>query len=159
MEEIEATQVAEENVEEKQFIVVILDHEMYGIKINYVDNIVRIPRITRVPKSQEYYVGVINLRGEIVPVMSLHRKFGMLDDVYQGKTRIIIVKLEDKSLVGLIVDEVKGVVTLNDTSIEIPNFKLSEDNAVYLAGIGKSEDNLIALLNIEEVVKDKVVNE
>lgn len=157
MEELEIG--TEEMLEEVQYIVIKLGQESYGIKIDYVDNIVRIPRITRVPKSQPYYVGVINLRGEVVPVMSLRRRFGMEDDVYVGATRIIIIKLEDQSLVGMIVDEVKEVVNLNETTIENPNFKLSEENAVYLAGIGKDKDSLISLLDIESVVKGKKKHE
>lgn len=157
MEELEIG--TEEMLEEVQYIVIKLGQESYGIKIDYVDNIVRMPRITRVPKSQPYYVGVINLRGEVVPVMSLRRRFGMEEDVYVGATRIIIIKLEDQSLVGMIVDEVKEVVNLNETTIENPNFKLSEENAVYLAGIGKNGDNLISLLDIESVVKGKKKHE
>lgn len=150
---------AEEMLDEVQYIVVKLGQESYGIKIDYIDNIVRIPRMTRVPKSQPYYVGVINLRGEVVPVMSLRRRFGLEEDVYEGATRIIIVKLADQSMVGMIVDEVKEVVNLDETAIENPQFKLSEENAVYLAGIGKWGDNLISLLDIESVVKDKEKNE
>lgn len=157
MEELEIG--TEEMLEEVQYIVIKLGQESYGIKIDYVDNIVRMPRITRIPKSQPYYVGVINLRGEVVPVMSLRRRFGMEEDVYVGATRIIIIKLEDQSLVGMIVDEVKEVVNLNETTIESPNFKLSEENAVYLAGIGKNGDNLISLLDIESVVKGKKKHE
>ena len=151
MEELEIG--TEEMLEEVQYVVIKLGQESYGIKIDYIDNIVRMLRITRVPKSQPYYVGVINLRGEVVPVMSLRRRFGMEEDVYSGATRIIIIKFEDQFLEGLIVDEVKEVVNLNETVIENPNFKLSEENALYLAGIGKDGDNLISLLDIESVVK------
>lgn len=66
--------------------------------------------------------------------------------------RIIILKLEDQSLVGVIVDEVREVVNLNPETVETPSFKLDEKNAAYLAGIGKNGENLISLLNIENVV-------
>ena len=66
--------------ETKQFIVVNLGNEQYGIDIKYVDNIVRMQRITRVPKAQPYFKGVINLRGEIMPVMSIRLKFNLDDD-------------------------------------------------------------------------------
>ena len=69
-----------ETVEEVQYIVVKLGDEQYGIDIGFVDNIVRLQQITRVPKSQPYFVGVINLRGEVVPIMSLRRRFGLEDD-------------------------------------------------------------------------------
>ncbi len=139
-------------IEEVQYIVIRLGDEQYGINIGYVDNIVRMQRITRVPKSQPYYVGVINLRGEVVPVMSLRRRFELEDKEYSGATRIIILKLEDQSLVGVIVDEVREVVNLDPGTIETPSFKLDEKNAAYLAGIGKNGENLISLLNIENVV-------
>lgn len=144
--------INENVVDEVQYIVIRIGEEQYGINIGYVDNIVRMQRITRVPKSQPYYVGVINLRGEVVPVMSLRKRFELEDDTYSGSTRIIILKLEDQSLVGVIVDEVREVVNLDPRTIETPSFKLDENNAAYLAGIGKNGENLISLLNIENVV-------
>ncbi len=144
-----------EAVEEIQYIVVKLGDEQYGIDIGYVDNIVRMQRVTRVAKSQPYYVGVINLRGEVVPVMSLRRRFGLEDDDYTGKTRIIIIRLEDQSMVGFIVDEVREVVNVDTRTIEKPMFRLDEKNAAYLAGIGKKGESLISLLDIKAVVEDK----
>ena len=142
----------ETTTEEIQYIVIRLGEEQYGINIGDVDNIVRMPRVTRVPKSQPYYIGVINLRGEVVPVMSLRKRFDLGTDEYTGATRIIILKLKDQSMVGVIVDEVKEVVNLDPETIEKPNFKLDESNASYLAGIGKNGESLISLLNIENVV-------
>lgn len=145
-----------ESVEEIQYIVVKLGDEQYGIDISYVDNIVRMQRITRVPKSQHYYVGVINLRGEIVPIMSLRKRFGLDGDVYSGTTRIIIIRSEDQSMVGFIVDEVQEVVNLDPRKIEKPAFKLDEENASFLAGIGKKVDeSLISLLDIQAVLEEK----
>lgn len=142
--------------EEVQYIVVKLGNEQYGIDISYIDNIVRVQRITRVPKSQNYYVGVINLRGEVVPIMSLRRRFELEDDVYQNSTRIIIIRMEDQSLLGFIVDEVQEVVNLNPAKIEKPTFKLDEKKASFLAGIGKKADeSLISLLDIVAVVEEK----
>ena len=136
----------ENAAEEVQYIVIRLGEEQYGINIGYVDNIVRMPRV------QDYFRGVINLRGEVVPVMSLRRRFGLETDEYTGATRIIILKLKDQSLVGVVVDEVKEVVNLDLSTIESPSFKLDESNASYLAGIGKNGEDLISLLNIENVV-------
>ena len=80
------------------------------------------------------------------------KRFGLEADEYTGATRIIILKLKDQSMIGVIVDEVKEVVNLDPETIEKPNFKLDESNASYLTGIGKSGENLISLLNIENVV-------
>lgn len=145
----------ETTVEEMQYIVVKLGDEKYGIDISYVDNIVRVQRITRVPKSQPYFVGVINLRGEVVPIMSLRRRFGLEDDEYGSATRIIIIRMEDQSMIGFVVDEVQEVVNLDPRTIEKPAFKLDEENASFLAGIGKQKEELISLLDIFAVVEEK----
>lgn len=139
----------------EQFIVVMIGKEQYGIDINLIDNIVRIPKITRIPKSQPYYLGVINLRGEVVPVMSLRRRFGLDEDEYTGKTRIIIVKMEDNSMVGVMVDEVREVINLTEDDIEAPNFQTHDESEIYLLGIGKVQKELVSLLNMENVINDK----
>lgn len=144
-----------ETVEEVQYIVVKLGDEQYGIDIGFVDNIVRMQQITRVPKSQPYYVGVINLRGEVVPIMSLRRRFELEDDVYASASRIIIIRLEDdQALIGFIVDEVKEVVNIDPRTVEKPTFKLDEVKASYLAGIGKHGESLVSLLDIKAVVEE-----
>lgn len=139
----------------RQFIVIKLGNEQYGININYIDNIVRMQKITRVPKAQPYFHGVINLRGEIVPVMSLRLKFGLTADEITDKTRIIIIKLEQQSKVGLMVDQVNEVVTLDDESIEKSNIDANNGMAGYISAIGKSKGELISLLNIQLAISDK----
>ena len=144
--------------ETKQYIVAKLDIEQFGIDIGYIDNIVRMQKITRIPKSQRYFKGVINLRGEVIPVMSLRLKFDLDDDVITNASRIIIIKLENSGMVGLIVDEVKEVVTLASGDVEKPKAsKDSKNNEMqrFLSGIGKHGDTLISLLNINNVVMDK----
>lgn len=141
------------SLESKQYIVVNIDREQYGIDIKYVDNIVRMQRITRVPKAQHYFKGVINLRGEIIPVMSIRLKFGLEPDDFNNATRIIIIKLDAHSAIGIIVDEVKEVVTLDESMISKVNTELDEKNN-YLIGVGKHGDGLISLLNIQEVIND-----
>ena len=138
-----------------QFIVVELGAEYYGIDISTVDNIVKMQSITRVPKSQEYFNGVINLRGEIVPVMSLRRKFNLDDDEFTDKTRIIILKPEQQEPIGVIVDMVKEVVTLTEDNIEKISVDTKDDKAKYLNGVGKNGDILISILNIANVISDE----
>ena len=84
-----------------QFIVIKLGEEQYGIDIKYIDNIVRMQHITRVPKVANYLKGVINLRGEVIPVMSIRLKMGLPEDEITKATRIIILKLEQQGNVGL----------------------------------------------------------
>lgn len=141
--------------EGKQYIVVKLATEQYGIDIQYVDNIVCMQNITRVPKAQSYFKGVTNLRGEIIPVMSLRLKFGLEPDDFSNSTRIIIIKLEAQATIGIIVDEVKEVVTLNEESIDKPSYNENDDRAAYLYGVGKYNESLISLLNISAVIVEK----
>lgn len=152
MERIEA--LGSKVVERKQYVVVKIGSEQFGINIGIVDNIVRMQRITRVPKAQPYYKGVINLRGDVVPVMSIRTKFGMQPDEYTNLTRIIIGKFEDNAYVGFIVDEVKQIVTLSDNDIEKPKFRSTSGTDCYLSGVGKSDDMLISLLDMNEVINE-----
>ena len=140
-------------VQSTQYIVVDVGIEQYGIDIKYVDNIVRMQKITRVPKAQNYFMGVINLRGEIVPVMSIRRKLGLEDDVFTDKTRIIILKPEQHEAIGIIVDNVKEVVSLESSNIEKIQSGRDEKSR-YINAVGKNQDNLISLLNVNGVIDD-----
>ncbi|MBE5923705.1 MAG: purine-binding chemotaxis protein CheW [Lachnospiraceae bacterium] len=139
-------------VESKQYIVVKLDAEQYGIDISYIDNIVRMERITRVPKAQSFFPGVINLRGEIIPVMSLRNRFGLADKETTNATRMIILKPENGAKIGILVDEVREVVTLDDNNIEKTSSR--DEQGFNLLGIGKYKDTLISLLNIQEIINE-----
>jgi purine-binding chemotaxis protein CheW len=142
----------------KQYIVVQVGNEKYGIDIGYVDNIIRMQKITRVPKAQVYFKGIINLRGEIVPIMSIRTKMGLEDDVFTNSTRIIILKLEEKGLLGVIVDEVCEVVTLSEDDIEPVSPNSSDAKSNFISGIGKKGDTLISLFEINSIVEEKESN-
>ena len=147
MEQVKAITTEQETETAVQYIVVRIGNEQYGINIKYIDNIVRNQKITRVPKTQTYYKGVINLRGEIIPVMSIRLKLGLEDDEFTDKTRIIIVKIEGATI-GVIVDQVREVVTLDDDNTEKIT-RTSRDDAAsgYISSIGKSKGELISLLD------------
>ena len=139
----------------KQYIVVKIGSEQYGIDISYIDNIVRTQKITRVPTAQPYFKGVINLRGEIVAVMSIRKKMGLEDDVFTNSTRIIILKLEDRGAVGVIVDEVREVMTLSEDEIDKAVNSPKDGKSNFINGIGKNGDELVSLLEINAIVDDK----
>ncbi len=138
----------------KQYIMVKFDNEQYGIDITYIDNIVRLQSITRVPHTQEYFLGIINLRGEIMPVMSMRRKFDLPDKENTNASRILIVKYEGNAKIGMLVDEVKEVVTLSEADVEKISGDTVDSNRAYLAGVGKFNDTLISLLNIGAIIND-----
>lgn len=145
--------------ESKQYIVVELGNEQYGVDIQYIDNIVRMQRITRVPKAQSFFKGVINLRGEIIPVMSLRLKFNLEPDEITNQTRILILKLEAQSAIGIIVDAVREVLTLESDMIDRTARDANDEKAAYLSGVGKNGENLISILNIVGILSDKDVTE
>lgn len=141
-------------VDSKQYIILRFDNEQYGIDISYIDNIVRLQPITRVPHTQPYFLGIINLRGEVIPVMSMRRKFELEERENTNATRILILKLEGNAKIGILVDEVREVVTLSEDDIEKIVSTDPMDTRTYLTGVGKYNDTLISLLNINAVIGD-----
>ena len=139
----------------QQYIVVRLGEEQYGVDIRYIDNIVRMQKITRVPKVASYLKGVINLRGEVIPIMSLRLKMFLPEDEITKATRIIILKLAQYGSIGVIVDEVKEVVTLDEEHIEKVSYDSKEERLNFLGGIGKYDGGLISLLDFNLVMQER----
>ncbi|WP_051197822.1 chemotaxis protein CheW [Butyrivibrio sp. MB2005] len=143
-----------------QYIVIRLGEEQYGIDIKYIDNIVRMQQITRVPQVAHYLKGVINIRGVIVPVMSLRLKMEMDPDEITDKSRIIILKAEEDTLIGIIVDQVNQVLTLGSKSIEKVTYSNDKGKKInsFISGVGKYEGGLVSILdlNMVEMEEDKV---
>ncbi len=131
----------------KKYIVAKIGYEQYGVNIQCVQNIERMLSITRVPKAPYYIKGVINLRGDIIPVMSLRLKLGLDPDEYSHNTRIIIVRLDDNPM-GIIVDEVKEVINLTDDVIEKISKDANDEKSMYVQGVGKIGQELVTLLNL-----------
>ncbi|MGN0389832.1 MAG: chemotaxis protein CheW [Wujia sp.] len=137
----------------KQYIILKFDSEQYGIDIAYIENIVRLQPITRVPHSQDYFLGIINLRGEVVPVMSMRRKFDLPDKENTNASRILILKIEGSGKIGILVDEVREVVSLSEEQIEQVAAE-NMDTRAYLMGVGKYNNTLISLINIGMLISD-----
>lgn len=138
-----------------QFIVTQLGGEQYGIDIKYISNIIRMSKITRVPKVPDYIKGVINVRGVVIPTISLRLKMGLPEDEVTKKTRIIILTLEQHESIGVLVDEVKEVVTLDEDHIERMGYE-KDDKERFLSGVGKADGKLISLLDITSVLAEVV---
>ena len=147
MEELAVRNNVANKSEIKQYIVIRINNEFFGIDIMNVDSIVKIQQITRVPKSQDY---LINLRGEIVPVMSLRKRFGVEEVPDDSATRIIILKL-DQNLVGIKVDMVRDVVALEETDIEKNNIVTGNNGQMFIKAVGKHDDELISILGLHSV--------
>lgn len=137
-----------------QYIVISIGDEQFGIDIRHIDNIVRMQNITRVPKVPAYLKGVINLRGEIIPVMSLRVKMDLPADEVTKQTRIIILKMEQHEAIGVIVDSVKEVVTLEESQVEKVSYD-KDDKVPFVSAVGKLGEELISLLDIGMIVAEK----
>lgn len=144
--------------EKVQYIVVKIGNEQYGLDISYVDNIVRMCKITRVPKAPFHYIGIINLRGEVVPLMSLRRKMKLDDDEFTDLSRIIILKTEEQGLVGVVVDEVKEVIALSEDEIDRNAQTSQTDKENYINGIGKHGGELISIFEIPSIIDEGEVS-
>ena len=145
--------------ENKQYIKVEIGDENFGIDISIIDNIVRMQRITRVPSVPAYIKGVINLRGEIVPIMNLRLKMGLEEIEETKSTRFIIIKLEKYGKIGLIVDAVKEVVSLTEDMIEKIKHDSNDDSAQFVFAVGKTDSGLVSLLDLDAVTYDKSMKE
>jgi purine-binding chemotaxis protein CheW len=138
-------------VGEEQLVVFTLANETYGIAISTVNEIIRMQDITEVPRTPDFVEGVINLRGRIVPVIDLRKRFGLEAAEATQASRIMVVELQGLT-VGMIVDSVSEVLRLPTDSIEPTPAIASGVDSAYLKGVGKWDDRLIILLDIEKVL-------
>ena len=143
---------SEYNLNEIKLVVFKLASEFYAVDILKVKEIKLMTNITRVPHSPDYYKGVINLRGSVFPVIDLKKRLNLPDNEYTDETRIIMVRIED-TFVGIIVDSVVEVTTVDEKVIEPIQTGNSEVNNKYLSGVAKHNEELLILLNIEAIAE------
>ncbi|WP_251554544.1 chemotaxis protein CheW [Neobacillus muris] len=130
-----------------------LGEEEYGLDINCIQSIERIEHITRVPNAPVYVKGVINLRGNVTPVIDLKNKLGLGHTEFTDMSRVIITKLEEIEL-GMIVDQTNDVIDIAADSIEAA---ASSFDSAYFDGVAKVAGRLIILLKLEELMKTGAV--
>jgi purine-binding chemotaxis protein CheW len=128
-----------------------IGEETFGVRIGSVREIVRVPEITTVPNAQETIEGVINLRGKIIPVVDLRKRFGQVEIIADKKNRILVVELESK-LVGLIVNSASEVLKIPPSEIESPGSVFADGESSYVTGVGKLKGRLIILLDIGKLL-------
>jgi purine-binding chemotaxis protein CheW len=126
--------------------------EEFGLEILRVQEIIRIQPLTRVPNSAGFVDGVINLRGKVIPVIALRRCFGLEDRPHDRQTRIVVVEVNG-SVLGFIVDSVSEVLRIPVETIEPPP-RLGKVEREYVSGVGKLDDRLLILLDLECLMSD-----
>jgi purine-binding chemotaxis protein CheW len=136
-----------------KFLTFVLDDEEYGLEILKVHEIIGLMRITRVPRTPEHVMGVVNLRGKVIPVVDLRLKFGMEPTEATSRTCIIVVQSQGLQF-GLVVDQVSEVVDWAAAEIDEPPSLGQGVNTDYILGVGKSEERVSFLLDIDRVLSN-----
>ena len=126
--------------------------ETYGVPITSLHEIVRVPEITAVPEAPAYVEGVINLRGKIVSIVDLRKRFGEKEIVQNKKNRILVVEVE-KKMVGLIVDAASEVLRMSSDDVDNPPNVFEEGELNYVTGVGKLKDRLIILVELHKILQ------
>lgn len=143
----------EGKVSENQLVVFNLENEKYSVKISQVQEIIRLQDITPIPQSPPFVEGVINLRGKIVTVIDLAKKFGLGETAKTKAARIIVVE-EASNVVGMMVDEVSQVVRVNDDQIEPASAIAASVGTEYIKGVCKLGEDLVIFLDLSKVLND-----
>jgi purine-binding chemotaxis protein CheW len=143
-----------EDTQKGRYLTFSLGEEIFGIEIRHVTEIVGIQPITKIPEVPVYVKGIINLRGQIIPVLDMRLKFRKDEMKYTNRTCIIVVEIEGMS-VGLIVDNVSEVLTISDENIvEPPDYKTGFQNR-YIKNIGRADDGVKLLLDCEKILTNE----
>ncbi len=140
---------------EKKVVSFTVGKEEYAVDIMLVNSIIETTDVTRLPNTPDFVEGVINLRGEVIPIINLRKKFGLGENTENRKDeRIIVVNIKNKN-VGMVVDSVKEVLNLSDEQVEEPPTVVGGLRRTFLEGIAKQEDRLIILIDAEKILTEE----
>lgn len=140
----------------EQLVVFRLANEFYGVDISAVNTIIRMQEITEIPRTPSFVEGVINLRGSIIPVIDLKKRFGLPVGDSTKASRIIVVEGAGQ-MIGMVVDAVAETLRLSCDAIEPPSPVIASIDAEYLRGVGKQENRLVILLDLSKVLTSREV--
>jgi purine-binding chemotaxis protein CheW len=133
-----------------QFVGFRLDNEDFAIAITKIQEIILMKPITRIPQVPDFIEGLINLRGSVIPIINLRKRFGLSPRDRDDETRTIVVNVHDKT-VGCVVDAVTQVMRINRDQIQPPPLGVLAVNHQYLAGLAKLDDRLVIILDIDKL--------
>ena len=150
---LEEENFEEEDTQRGRFLTFTIEDNTYGLPIRFVTEIIGVQPATKVPETPDFVKGIINLRGRIIPLVDVRLKFGKEEIPYTERTCIIVIDVNSVA-VGLIVDKVDDVLTLEDHQIALPpsGGSLGFENR-YIEGIGKVEDMVLLLLSAEKLLR------
>ncbi len=140
----------------KQFISFSVGEEEYGLELLKVKEVIRVREITWLPKAPSFVKGIINLRGDVIPIISLREKFGLPSQESTAATRVIVVEVDGR-LVGMVVDSASQVVRIPADQIDPPPPVLGGASQEFITGVGKREDTLMILLNVDAILSGEEI--
>ena len=135
-----------------------LDQEEYGVDVLKVREIIRMPIVTRVPNTPHYVDGVINLRGKVIPIISMRKKFGLMETENDKQTRIMVMDV-DGELMGFIVDAMSEVIRISSSEIQpSPAVVASGIDQECISGVINQAERLLVLLDLEKMFSNDEKN-
>ena len=137
-----------------QLVTFSIGSEEFGVDILKVMEIIRTMEITKVPKAPEFVEGVINLRGTVIPIIDLRRRFGLEPKAGDTSTRIIVIEINGMT-VGFVVDSVSEVLGIPANTVEPAPAVVSGLDSDYISGVGKLEDRLLILLDLDKLLSSE----
>jgi len=144
-------------LKQQQLVSFRLGVEEYGVSIMKVQEIIRMQEITKVPQMPDFIEGIINLRGNVIPIIDLRKRFGLSCAEKTIDSRIVVVSVRER-IVGIIVDGVSEVLRLSEEQIEPPPPAVSTAGREYIKGVGKLEKRLLILLDIDKILSSEEHN-
>lgn len=144
------------NAPVRDYLTFLVGNEEYGIDIARLREIIKVRTVTEVPHAPPFVLGVIAVRGVVLPVLDLHRRLRLAADGMSRAARFLVVRRGEDELFGLLVDEVRQVVRLSDPEIEPTPPMLTGSEADFVAGIGRSRGRMVILLNLDQVLRFEV---
>ena len=148
----------DEDTQKDKYLTFCIGSEDYGIAIANVTEIIGIQNINEVPDMPDFIKGVINLRGKVIPVMDVRTRFRLESKDYDERTCIIVVEIGGAA-VGLVVDEVSEVADIPQNQVEPPPRIAKSDSSRYLKGMGKMDENVKILLNVDRLLQDEEIEQ
>lgn len=144
-------QLKRQDAELLQLVTFSIAEEEFGVDILKVQEIIRTMEITKVPRAPEFVEGVINLRGKVIPILDLRRRFGLVSREHDKHTRIIVIEINNM-IVGFVVDSVSEVLRIPASTVEPPPPVVAGLESEYISGVGKLEDRLLILLDLDSLL-------
>jgi purine-binding chemotaxis protein CheW len=134
-----------------QLVTFSISDEEFGVDILKVQEIIRTMEISKVPRAPDFVEGVINLRGKVIPIIDLRRRFGLAHKQHDKNTRIIVIEMTDV-IVGFVVDAVSEVLRIPASTVEPPPPVVAGMDSEYISGVGKLENSLLILLDLDKLL-------